>query len=104
MNKKLKIILISSISVIAAVAVLIGALWLFGNAGDPVEVLPVSYCSTDGYGMGNQYDGTVTSDNLQAIYPSNTQTITEIFVTEGQQVKKGDKLLSYDTTLTDIQL
>lgn len=104
MNKKLKIILISTISAIVAVAILVGALWYFGNAGDPVEVLPVSYCSTNGNGMGNQYDGTVTSDNLQAIYPSNTQTITEIFVTEGQQVKKGDKLLSYDTTLTDIQL
>ena len=104
MNKKLKIILISTISAIVAVAILVGALWYFGNAGDPVQVLPVGYCSTDGYGMGSQYDGTVTSDNLQAIYPSSTQTVTEIFVTEGQQVKTGDKLLSYDTTLTDIQL
>lgn len=104
MSKKMKIILISSISTVLAAAILVGALWYFGNRGDPVKVIPLSYCTTDYYDYSMQNDGTVTADNLQTIYPTDTLTVTEIFVTEGQQVKKGDKLLSYDTTLTDIQL
>lgn len=105
MNKrKWKVILIASVSAFVALAILIGAIWMFGNSGNPVEVIPISFCSTWDYGMGTQYDGMVTSDNLQAIYPSDTLTVTEIFVKAGQQVKKGDQLLSYDTTLTDIQL
>ena len=31
-------------------------------------------------------------------------TIVEVCVKEGQQVKKGDKLFSYDTTLSDLDM
>lgn len=104
MRKKLKVILITSVCAVTAVALLIGALWYFGNSGSPVGVFPIGYFTAGDSGYGTQFDGTVTSDNLQAIYPSDTLTVTEILVTAGQSVQKGDPLLSYDTTLTDIQL
>ena len=104
MRKNVKIALISTVCVLGAVGILIGALWYFGNQTEPVEVVPVSYYSSFFGGMMQYYDGSVTADNLQSVYPSDTQTVTEIFVTEGQTVKAGDPLLSYDTTLSEIQL
>ena len=58
----------------------------------------------DYYEYGGESSGMVTTDKVQPVYLSDTQTVTEIFVTEGQEVKKGDALFSYDTTLSDIAL
>ena len=104
MSKKVKTVLISAVSVVVAVAIVIGIVWALGRNGDPVKVVPVSMHSS-GY-MGNETEsgGYVTAEKLQKIYASSTQTVTELFVALGQEVKKGDKLLSYDTTLSDIQL
>ncbi len=61
-------------------------------------------------GMANYQDysgessGMVTTDRVQNVFLSSTQTITEMLVTEGQEVKKGDVLFTYDTTLSDIAL
>ena len=104
MRKRVKIIMISVISVIVAAAVLVGALWYFGRKTDPVEVVPVVYHYAMYYDDMTSFDGKVTAENLQSVYTSDTQTVTEVFVREGDQVKKGDPLLSYDTTLTEIQL
>ncbi len=54
--------------------------------------------------MGNMYQGVVITDQLQPVFVSSTQEITEILVTEGQSVKKGDILLTYDSTLSEISL
>lgn len=104
MRKSVKIILISSISVVVAGAILVGSLWYFGRKTDPVDVVPVRYHSAMFYDDMSNFDGRVTAENLQSVYASGTQNITAIFVSEGDQVKKGDPLLSYDTTLTEIQL
>jgi len=58
----------------------------------------------DYYDYGTESSGMVTTDKVQPVYLSGTQTVTEIFVSEGQQVKKGDVLFTYDTTLSDIAL
>ena len=104
MTKKTKTILISAVSAVLVVAILIGLLWYLGRNNDPVKVLPVSMHSTSYMGNETQSGGYVTADRIQKIYASSTQTITQLFVKEGQEVKKGDPLLSYDTTLSDIQL
>ena len=49
-------------------------------------------------------DGTITADVSQDIYITSTQTVDEVFVTEGQRVYVGDKLLSYDTVKTGMNL
>ena len=53
---------------------------------------------------GSQYDGTIQADGVQTIMVSESQTVGEVAVKEGQQVKKGDKLFSYDTTLSDLDM
>lgn len=53
---------------------------------------------------GAQYDGTIQADGVQTIMVSESQTVGEVAVKEGQQVKKGDKLFSYDTTLSDLDM
>ncbi len=44
--------------------------------------------------------GMVTTDKLQKIYISQSQTVKKVWVKEGDSVKKGTALVSYDSTLT----
>ena len=70
-----------------------------------VAVYPVNMVGyTDFYGSVNESYGMVTTDKVQTLYVSSTQTVTEILVYPGQEVKKGDVLFTYDTTLSDITL
>ena len=59
---------------------------------------------TDYYDGSSESSGMVTTDRVQPVFLSGTQTILEMKVTEGQTVKKGDILFTYDTTLSDIAL
>ena len=98
--------------IVLAVLILAGAaaaalFYLPKTNKEPVYV----YSFYDGMaGMADYYEGSgessgiVTTDKVQPVYLSGTQTVKEIFVSEGQEVKKGDPLYSYDTTLSDIQL
>lgn len=71
----------------------------------PVAVYSVSMISYTGEtGSTAESYGVVTADKVQAIYVSDTQKVTRIHVYDGQQVKKGDLLYTYDTTLTDLEL
>ncbi len=56
----------------------------------------------DDYSGSMESYGMVTTDKIQTLYVSSTQTVTEVLVHEGQQVKKGDVLFTYDTTLSDL--
>ena len=104
-NKMKKIILI-----VVAVAVLLGAgggaWYYFANRNkDPVYVFPFSYVGmTEYWGDSQESYGPVTTDKIQTIYLSDTQSVTEIFVAQGDTVKKGDLLMSFDTTLSDLAL
>ena len=44
------------------------------------------------------------SDRIQTVFLSDTQTVTEVLVKEGDTVKKGDVLMTYDTTLSELEL
>lgn len=96
--------------IVLVIAVACGAVWggliLIRNAQKkPVNVYPVSgFSDTGNYSSSSQTYGTVTMDHMQKILLTETQTVKKIYVKEGQAVKKGDKLISYDTTLTDIDL
>lgn len=48
--------------------------------------------------------GEVSTYNMQNIFGSDTMKVREVYVKEGQSVKKGDRLIAYDTSLTQIEL
>jgi len=106
MGKVIKKIVITLLVIALVAGGIYGGLIVYRNANmKPVKVFSVSDFSTENTWTGRSYTyGFVTTDKLQKVYASDTQTITEIYVSEGQEVKAGDPLLSYDTTLSDIDL
>lgn len=106
MNKSVKRGVLIAICAIAACGVLWGVLTLVRNASrGNVNIYAVSdFSMSDYWGDTSQTSGTVSTDEMQKIYTSNTQQVKEVLVEEGQSVKKGDKLLTYDTTLTSLDI
>ena len=92
--------------VVAACGVVWGGLTLARNAQrGNVNVYAVSdFSMSDYWGDTSQTSGMVTTDEMQKIFLSDTQKVSKVYVEEGQTVKKGDKLLSYDTTLTSLDV
>lgn len=102
MNKKVKKIIIVAVSVVAAGGLLWGGLTVAKNArrGD-VNVYAVNdFAMTNYWGDTSNTSGQVTTDKLQKVYISSSQTVNRVAVKEGDTVKKGAVLLTYDSTLT----
>lgn len=88
------------LAAVAAAVVGVGAWFALKGGGEPVNVYPFMYVGMTEYWGDNQESyGPVSADNFQTVFLSDTQTITEIRVKEGDQVKKGDILMTFDTTL-----
>lgn len=81
-----------------------GILLLVRGSGGKVKVYPIMDFCTSYADDQAETQGCVTPDKMQSIYVSETQKITKFYVHEGDTVKVGDPILSYDTTLTDLQL
>lgn len=105
-KRSLKKILISLISLVLVVGIGLGAWYYFGRkSSDPVFVYEFGYIGmTEYWGDSQESYGPVSTSNIQTVYLSDTQTVTEILVAPGDSVKKGDLLMSFDTTLSDLQL
>lgn len=81
--------------------------WYFltHRSTEPVNVFPFHYIGmTEYWGDSQESYGPVTTDRIQTVFLSDTQTVTELLVQPGDAVKKGDLLMTFDTTLTDISL
>ncbi len=92
---------------IVIVALLVGAFFgakRFRTANTTVDVVPVSYLNWGYMEDSMSIDGVVYDEDSQSIYPDATQIISEIYVKEGQEVKKGDKLLAYDMASQELTL
>lgn len=105
-NPKLKKIIIIVV-VIALVLTAGGGAWYYlgHRNSDPVFVFPfMNVGMTEFWGDTKESYGPITTDRMQTVYLSNTQTVTQVFVQPGDTVKKGDVLMEFDTTLSDLAL
>ena len=103
--KPFKIVLIVLLTLALTAAAAVGILAVLRSRGGPVKVYEVSALAMDHYwGDDQEYYGPVTLDNIQPVYLSSTQQLGEILVHEGDRVRVGDPLMSYDTTLSEVSL
>lgn len=105
-RKKLLKIWIPVVALILIAAIVAGVLLATGGSGsEPVNVYAFTDIGMTEYWADSQESyGPITTDDIQTIYLSDTQTVTQIMVAAGDQVKKGDLLMVFDTTLSDLAL
>lgn len=90
---------------IAAVAIVAGIVLGTRGNGKTVDVYPFAMVGmTEYWGDNQESSGPVTTDKIQTVFLSDTQIITGIPVEVGAHVKKGDVLMTYDTTLSELEL
>lgn len=90
---------------IAAAALAVGIRFSAGSGAEPVNVYPFQYIGmTEFWGDSQESYGPVSTDKIQTVFLTDTQTVTEIAVKDGDTVKKGDVLFSFDTTLDALSL
>lgn len=104
MNRKA--IIITAVSLGALGIAVFGGIKAYQNYQSGKTTAKVYYVSS----LNNYYEnemtssGTVTNDMSQDVYPLDEKKIVEVFVEEGQTVSAGDPLLSYDMTMTNLEL
>ena len=102
MHKKIKLALV----IVVSVTVIGTGIW-FGIQKfnrTKVEVYRVEELKQMIWGESSSLEGIITSDVSQKVQLSENQIVQEVFVQEGQEVKEGTPLLSYDMTLVHINL
>ena len=103
-KKKRKKLWIAVTALAAAAAVGTGV-WLGSRGGEPVNVYSFQYVGmTEFWGDSQESYGPVSTDKIQTEFLSETQTVTEVKVKDGDAVKKGDVLFTFDTTLDGLTL
>lgn len=91
-----KVIIAGVVVAVAGGGIFIAKKTMDGNGS--VDVQSVSSLNIGYMDDPLRSSGMVTDAENQSIYADGTKTITEVFVTQGQQVHAGDRLLSYDLT------
>ena len=94
------------VTAVLLVAALAAGIWFATRSGgEPVNVYPFQYIGmTEFWGDAQESYGPVSTDKIQTEFLSSTQTVTEVKVKDGDTVKKGDVLFSFDTTLDALTL
>lgn len=94
-------------AVIALAALLTGGFFglkAYNASQRRAKVVPVSMLTDMYYEEGQSMYGTVYDSDSQNIYLQPTSIISKIHVSEGQQVAKGDPLISFDMTSQQLTL
>lgn len=105
MSKKKKL-LVGLISTGAAVLAIVGIAFGVKKANAKIiAVIPVSSLQQEYYNYNeSSISGEVTTHVTQKVNLENDSIVSEVYVKVGDKVKEGDKLLSYDMTLTELEL
>ena len=104
MGKVKKILAGVLVVVIAGSGITVGLMQLKKNSQKTVVVTPVSGLLQEFYTPATTLDGTITSSATQTVNGDKDLIIDQIYVTKGDAVKKGDPLISFDTTLVEMEL
>lgn len=100
-----RLIIVIVVLALIGTGAVFGVRYLKKRSGSAVEVYNVSDINAAdwiGYGDGEGASGTVLSDVSQSVYVPDDKVVEKVFVEEGDKVKVGDKLVSYDTTLLEL--
>lgn len=81
-----------------------GLLQLRKNNQKEVMVTSVSNLVSDYFMPTTSIDGSVTTSVAQNVSVDSDMIIDQVYVAEGDTVKKGDPLISFDTTLVEMEL
>ena len=106
MKRKSRLKILIPIALVVVAAAVGGYFWLSsGTRGEPVKVFSFQNIGMTEYWGDNQESyGFVQTDKVQTVFLSPTQTVREILVAQGDQISKGDVLMTFDTTLSDLAL
>ena len=91
-NKKKIIITVTAVVLVVAIGL---GVWFGVSRGrsEPVKVFAFnSVGMTEYWGDSQESYGPVSTDKIQTVFLSSTQTVTEMKVAQGDEVKKGDVL------------
>ena len=104
MGKIKKILAGVLVVAIAGSGITAGLMQLKKNSQKTVAVTPVSGLLQEFYTPATTLDGMITSSATQTVNGDKDLIIDQIYVTKGDAVKKGDPLISFDTTLVEMEL
>jgi len=105
-RSKVKGIIITLVVLVLVAGAGLGTWYFLQNRdAEPVKVFSFQYIGmTEYWGDNRESYGSVSTDRIQTVFLTDTQKITEILVQPGDTVQKGDLLMTYDTTLSDLAL
>ena len=104
-NKKKKILIGSIVAAVVVIAVVLILIFV-GNGADRGKKIYVqsvrSLMGTDAF--SNRYSGVVETQRSENIELDLSRQIEEVYVTEGQKVRSGEKLFSYNTDTLQLDI
>ena len=106
MKNKKKVVLFSTVAVLAVVLVVVGVVYGTKNKkSSVVDVYSMDLLNTsDWFGEDAQLSGTITSDYVQEVYPNESEEVKNVYVKQGDTVKEGDKLMQYNVEEQELDL
>lgn len=104
MGKSRKIITGILIVALAGTGIGAGLMQMKKNSVKTVNVTPVSGLLQQYYSSNTTIDGTVTASATQTVSGDKDLIVDQVYVAKGDAVKKGDPLISFDTTLVEMEL
>lgn len=103
--KKKKKIIVGLCIIFVLFLVVVGIIFAIKKTtGKTVTVIPVSDINLGYWGNDVNISGTVTSNASQEIHLNDKQIVDQVYVKEGDVVEVGTPLLSFDLTMTSLNL
>ena len=102
-KKRKKLFIIIPVAVAAIVLIVVGFI-VIRKVSIRAYVQSVSDLDQSDYGSDISYQGEVYESAQQQIYADPDKSVAEVYVKEGDSVKKGDRLFKYDTTLLELDV